>query len=254
MSTDPHEVAPLSVTGLPVAGLVAATARARRLLEDGAWRPGTADAEAAARVLARLTAPLPARTGAAAGAAGARLRAEDRERRLQRIWRTTVHHLDAGLVSPAMAALLATVARTLLPWYAAPNRRPAAAAPQYPAAGGAFDRAEPPAPEAGEALLPELTDLFGALAAPYPEGCDPSAPPAEPWRVRYVGRFRHYEKPGPGVWSATTLRCPACAEADGPWEVTCDEQHRTTLGCPCGERITHHGLDPSELLLVLPSP
>ncbi|MET9012818.1 hypothetical protein ABZX74_18140 [Streptomyces olivaceoviridis] len=71
----------------------------------GQWRPSPADAEAAVAVLGRLTAALPVRRGAAA-----RTRATDQGRRLQRVLRTVLHHLDAGAVSPSAAALLAAVA------------------------------------------------------------------------------------------------------------------------------------------------
>lgn len=84
--------------------------------------------------LGRLTAPLPARRAAAA-----RTRATDRDRRLQRVLRTALHHLDAGAVSPSAAALLAAVVRAPLPWHGVPNPPAAAAAPRYGAGPGASD-------------------------------------------------------------------------------------------------------------------
>ncbi|MEU2392573.1 hypothetical protein [Streptomyces sp. NPDC007369] len=71
-------------------------------------------------------------------------------------------------------------------------------------AGGA---AVPPT-EAGEALLPELVELFAALDAAGPSGAVPLTPPAEPWQVRHAGRFRRCGRPAPGVWTADTVRCP----------------------------------------------
>ncbi|TDF47859.1 hypothetical protein E2C00_18445 [Streptomyces sp. WAC05374] len=208
----------------------------------GRWRPAPADAEAAAAVLARLTAPLPDRRGRAA-----RQRAADRDRRLQRVLRTTLHHLDAGAVSPPAAALLAALARALLPWHAAPNPPPAAAAPRYTAGPGGTA----PPTDAGEALLPGLTALFTALAATGAPGTAQLTPPAAPRRVRYAGRFRRHARPAPGVWTAETVRCPACGATDGPWAVTCDWR-RVTLGCPCGAVTDRHGLALSEVWLVLP--
>ncbi|NEC42426.1 hypothetical protein G3I63_12060, partial [Streptomyces sp. SID8016] len=90
----PTSASASGVSPLPVRALHREAERARGWLESGVWRPDAADAEAAARVLARLTAPLPRR-----GAAWARARTVDRDRRLQRIWRSAVHHLDAGAVS-----------------------------------------------------------------------------------------------------------------------------------------------------------
>ncbi|MFF7208938.1 hypothetical protein ACFZAU_00200 [Streptomyces sp. NPDC008238] len=214
--------------------------RAQRFLAGGEWRPTDADADAAAGVLARLTAPLPVR-----GAAGARARAEDRDRRLQRIWRSAVHHLDAGAVSPQATALLAAVARVYLPWYASPTPPTAAAAPRYPS-----HQAVPPT-EAGEDLLPGLTALFAALAAPRPPGTAALTPPAVPWQARYAGRFRHYGRPARDVWTADTFHCPGCARADGPWSVACDWR-RIALGCPCGVVTGEHGLRFSEVWLLLP--
>lgn len=222
------------------------SSRARLFLTAGGWRPTDADTAAAGRVLARLTAPLPAR-----GASAARARATDRDRRLQRIWRTTVHHLDAGAVSTSAAALLAAVARAFLPWYAAPNPPAAAAAARYPVSQDTADGLPVPPTEAGEALLPDLTELFSALAAPNPSGTTALTPPAVPWEVRYTGRFRHYGRPAPGVWTADTVHCPGCARADGPWTVAGDWR-RITLGCPCGLVIDEHGLTFSEVWLRLP--
>ncbi|MEU3881614.1 hypothetical protein [Streptomyces californicus] len=258
----PTSASASGVSPLPVRALHREAERARGWLESGAWRPDAADAEAAARVLARLTAPLPRR-----GAAWARARAVDRDRRLQRIWRSAVHHLDAGAVSPPAAALLAAVARAYAPWYGTPNPPPAAAAPRYPVPSGsaapegaaahgaatrdAADRPEAPPTDAGEALLPGLTDVFTALAAPAPPGTGDRYPAAVPWRTRYAGRFRHYGRPARHVWTADTFRCPGCSNADGPWTVVCDWR-RVTLGCPCGVTTDRHGLTFSEVFLVLP--
>lgn len=148
---------------LPTCALARESGRARRLLAAGQWRPARADAEAAAAVLARLAAPLPARRPATA-----RVRAADRDRRLQRILRTALHHLDAGAVSPPAAVLPAGVARALLPWYAVPSPSAAAAAPRYGRAPGASADAVAPPTGAGEALLPGLVELFAALAAAGP--------------------------------------------------------------------------------------
>ncbi len=95
---------------LPTRALALESGRARQHLASDEWRLSSPDAEAVAAVLARLTAPLPARRGTAE-----RIRATDRDRRLQRILRTAVHHLDAGAVSPPAAALLPAVARALSP-------------------------------------------------------------------------------------------------------------------------------------------
>ncbi|MFI2373579.1 hypothetical protein ACH5AO_00650 [Streptomyces sp. NPDC018964] len=219
--------------------------RARQFLAAGEWRLSPADAEAVVAVLARLTAPLPTRRGTAA-----RTRATDRDRRLQRILRTTVHHLDAGAVSPSAAALLAAVARALLPWHAAPNPPLAAAAPRYGITPDTTERAAPPT-EAGEALLPGLTALFTALAATDAPGAVPLTPPVESWQARHAGRFRHYTRPARDVWAAETVGCPECGGKDGPWTVTCD-WHRATLGCPCGAVLREHGPAFSEIWLVLP--
>ncbi|MFF8742346.1 hypothetical protein [Streptomyces californicus] len=258
----PTSASASGVSPLPVRALHRETERARGWLESGVWRPDAADAEAAARVLARLTAPLPRR-----GAAWTRARAVDRDRRLQRIWRSAVHHLDAGAVSPPAAALLAAVARAYVPWYGTPNPPPAAAAPRYPVPSGsaapegaaaqraairdAADRPEAPPTDAGEALLPGLTDVFTALAAPAPPGTGARHPAAVPWRTRYAGRLRHYGRPARHVWTADTFRCPGCSNADGPWTVVCDWR-RVTLGCPCGVTTDRHGLTFSEVFLVLP--
>lgn len=160
---------------LPTRALTRETRQARQLLAAGKWRPAAADSEAAAAVLARLSAPLPSRRAGAIRAI-----ATDRDRRLQRIWRTTRHHLDAGAVSPPAVALLAAVARALLPWHAAPTPPAAAAAPRYrPPAGGADEWAMPPT-EAGEALLPDLIALFSDLTSASPPGTLPLTPSAEP--------------------------------------------------------------------------
>ncbi|CAL9332877.1 hypothetical protein SUDANB105_00110 [Streptomyces sp. enrichment culture] len=240
-------MAALGARPLLTRALTRESERARQLLTVGEWRPAASDAEAAAAVLARLTAPLPTRR-----AATARTSATDRDRRLQRILRTTLHHLDAGVVSPPTAALLAAVARALLPWHAHPNPPAAAAAPRYgtwhqPPSGG---MALPPT-EAGEALLPELIDLFTALADPCPPGTAPRTPQAVPWQALYAGRFRRYGGPAPGVWTAETFGCPACGGTTGPWTVACDWR-LITLGCPCGEVTHEHGLAFSEVWLLLP--
>ncbi|GLX37661.1 hypothetical protein Sros01_37340 [Streptomyces roseochromogenus] len=222
------------------------TGRARQLLALGEWRPSSADTEAATAVLGRLTAPLPARRGGTAW-----LSASDRDRRLQRILRTTVHHLDAGSVSPPAAALLAAVGRALLPWYAAPNPPTAAAAPQYGVAPRTADGVTVPPTEAGESLLPDLIALFTTLVAASPPGAVPVKPSVEPWQVRYTGRFRRHGRPAPGVWTAETIRCPGCGRTAGPWAVTCDWR-LITLGCPCGVVTREHGLAFSEVCLLLP--
>ncbi|MFD5343120.1 hypothetical protein ACFWJY_04970 [Streptomyces anulatus] len=175
----------------------------------------------------------------------------DRDRRLQRIWRSAVHHLDAGAVSPPASALLAAVARALLPWYATPNPPAAAAAPRYPTPHGTANGSPDRPTEAGEALLPDLIALFAALAAPTPSGTAPRTPAAVPWQFEYSGRFRHYERPAKDVWTADTFRCLGCARADGPWVVACDWR-LVTLGCPCGLVTDQHGLTLSEAFLVLP--
>ncbi|ALO98340.1 hypothetical protein SHL15_7331 [Streptomyces hygroscopicus subsp. limoneus] len=231
---------------LPVGALGRESARALRLVAAGQWRPSPADAEAAVAVLGRLTAALPVRRGAAA-----RTRATDRDRRLQLVLRTVVHHLDAGAVSPSAAALLAAVARALLPWHGVPNPPAAAAAPAYGARPGASDGVARTPTEAGEALLPGLIVVFSALAAPSPPGAGPLTPPAEPWQVRYEGRFRRHGHPAPGVWTASTVHCPGCGGTTGPWTVTCDWS-RIALGCPCGSVTRAHGLAFSEVRLVLP--
>ncbi|MEV1066065.1 hypothetical protein [Streptomyces sp. NPDC050263] len=220
--------------------------RARQLLAAGEWRPAASDAEAAAAVLARLTAPLPTRR-----AATARTLATDRDRRLQRILRTTLHHLDAGAVSPPAAALLAAVARALLPWHAHPNPPAAAAAPRYAAAARPSDAVAVPPTEAGDALLPDLIALFATLAERCLPGRAPLTPPAVPWEVRYAGRFRRYGRPAPGVWTAETVGCPGCGGTAGPWTVTCDWR-LITLSCPCGVATHEHGLAFSEAWLLLP--
>lgn len=220
--------------------------RARQLLATGQWRPAAADCQAAARVLARLTAPLPARRAAAT-----RILATDRDRRLQRILRTTLHHLDAGAVSPPAAALLAAVARAFLPWHATPNPSPAAAAPQYETPVGAAHGPAAAPTQAGEALLPDLIALFTPLAAASPPGSIPLTPPLEPWQIQYTGCFRRYGQPAFGVWTARTFGCPACAGKAGPWAVACDWR-LIWLGCPCGAVTHQHGLAFSEVWLCLP--
>ncbi|GGX63161.1 hypothetical protein [Streptomyces fructofermentans] len=225
------------------------SARAERLLATGGWLPAPADAEAATRVLARLTAPLPVRR-----TASERTRTADRDRRLQRVLRSAVHHLDAGAVGAPTAALLAAVARALLPWHAAPNPPAAAAAPRYdtpPKPNGAAHAPGRPPTDAGEALLPRLSSLFASLAEAAPAGAASAAPPVEPWSVRYAGRFRHYGRPAPQVWTARTFHCPGCAGADGPWTVTCDWR-LVTLVCVCGSVSDDHGLAFSEVWLLLP--
>lgn len=231
---------------LPTRALVRQSERSRRLLNSGDWRPAPADTEAAAAVLGRLTTPLPTRRTATE-----KTQATDRDRRLQRILRTALHHLDADAVSPPAAALLAAVARALLPWHAAPNPPAAAAAPRYGAPPGTpADVAAPPT-EAGEALLPDLIALFATLAAPSPPGTVPCAPAIEPWTVRHAGPFRRHGRPAPGVWTAETVACPGCGRTAGPWTVTCD-WHLLALGCPCGTVTRDHGLSFSEVWLLLP--
>ncbi|MBT2395034.1 hypothetical protein [Streptomyces sp. ISL-100] len=220
--------------------------RARQLLTSGEWRPASSDAEAAAAVLARLTAPLPTQR-----ATTARTPATDRDRRLQRILRTTLHHLDAGAVSPPTAALLAAVARALLPWHANPNPPAAAAAPRYGAASRPSDGVAVAPTEAGEALLPDLIALFTTLAATCPPGTVPLTPPALRWQVPHAGRFRRHGRPATGVWTAETVGCPGCGGTAGPWTVTCDWR-LITLGCPCGVVTHEHGLAFSEVWLLLP--
>ncbi|MFD8289010.1 hypothetical protein ACFV2B_12460 [Streptomyces lavendulae] len=242
---EPEDVLPSTTCSdpfpLPTRTLTLESSRARQLLADGRWRLAQADAAAVAAVLARLTAPLPERPAAAV-----RLRATDRDRRLQRVLRTAVHHLDAGAVSPPVAALLAAVARALLPWHGYPNPPAAAAAPRY-----AADAPQSPPTEAGESLLPGLAALFTTLRATHSPDASVLTPPAEQWRARHTGGFRHHSKPGPGVWAAETVSCTGCGGKDGPWTVTCDWR-RTTLGCPCGTVNREHGLSFSEIWLVLP--
>ncbi|MEV4946922.1 hypothetical protein [Streptomyces sp. NPDC053755] len=166
---------------LPTRALTRESERARRLLDAGHWHPAPADTHALAAVLARLAAPLPTRKHPSG-----RTRLTDRDRRLHRVLRSAVHHLDAGAVDPPAAALLAAVARALLPWHAVPNPPAAAAAPRY---GGERGTAPGEAPTgAGEALLPDLIALFTDLAAPRRAGRSPApAPLMEPWRVRHSG-------------------------------------------------------------------
>ncbi|MDQ1065216.1 hypothetical protein QFZ32_000655 [Streptomyces canus] len=244
--TNGHEPREAAFGSLPTRALTREAGRARHLLAAGKWRPAAADSKAAAAVLARLAAPLPSRRAAAI-----RTLAMDRDRRLQRILRTTLHHLDAGAVSPPAAALLAAVARAFLPWHAAPNPPAAAAAPRYgPPAGRADDLTLPPT-EAGEALLPDLIEIFAVLASASPPGTVSLTPSVEPWQVRYAGRFRRYGRPAFGVWTAETVDCPACGGKSGPWTVTCDWR-LISLGCPCGVVTHEHGLAFSEVWLLLP--
>ncbi|MFI1766189.1 hypothetical protein ACH41H_29635 [Streptomyces sp. NPDC020800] len=175
----------------------------------------------------------------------------DRDRRLQRLLRTTLHHLDAGAVTPPAAALLAAVARAFLPWHAAPNPPRAAAAPRYGTPAETMDGPGVPPTEAGEALLPDLIAVFAALASTSLPGTVPLTPPVEPWQVLYAGCFRRYRRPDFGVWTAETVGCPACGGAAGPWTVTCDWRV-ISLGCPCGVVTHDHGLAFSEVWLLLP--
>lgn len=142
--------------------------------------------------------------------------------------------------SPSRCAILTRVSPALRP------TPPGAAA--APGCGGG-----PSAPptEAGEALLPGLIALFTALAAASPPGTVPLTPPAEPWQLRYEGRFRRHGRPAAGVWTAETVGCPACGGQAGPWTVTCDWR-RLSLGCPCGVVTDGHGLAFSEVWLLLP--
>jgi hypothetical protein len=108
---------------------------------------------------------------------------------------------------------------------------------------------------AGEALLPDLIALFTDLAASQragrPRALTPPLELVELWKVRHSGRFRHYGRPSPGVWTATTFRCRGCEGAAGPWTVTCDWR-LLALGCPCGVVTDDHGLTLSEVWLCLP--
>ncbi|MFE5941968.1 hypothetical protein [Streptomyces sp. NPDC056480] len=256
--TDGHEAswADFGSPVLPTRSLAREAGRARQLLVAGEWRPAAPDSGAATAVLKRLAAPLPSRQ-----AASARTTLTDRDRRLQRILRTALHHLDAGAVSPRAAALLAAVARAFLPWHGAPNPPPAAAAPRYGSSIGATGGPSVPPTDAGEALLPALVELFTLLASgsrpgtvpvgTVPVGTLPVTPRVDPWQVRYAGRFRHYGRPAAGVWTAETFGCPACAGVTGPWTVACDDG-RMSLGCPCGVVTREHGLALSEVWLVLP--
>lgn len=239
------------VEPLKTRALTREAARAGQLLATQEWRPAPADSEAAAAVLARLTAPLPARRAANAGTL-----ITDRDRRLQRLLRTTLHHLDAGAVSPPAAALLAGVARAFLPWHAAPNPPRAAAAPRYGNPAGTADGpAAAPPTAAGEALLPDLIALFTLLASASPPATapitPPLTPPVVPWQVRYAGRFRRYGRPAAGVWTAATVGCPVCGNETGPWTVACDWR-LISLGCRCGAVTHEHGLAFSEVWLLLP--
>lgn len=236
----------LGLRSLQTRALMREAGNEKRLLAAGEWRPSAADSEAAASVLDRLAAPLPARRATTAS-----MVATDRDRRLQRLLRTTLHHLDAGVVSPPAVALLAAVARAFLPWYATPNPPGAAAAPRYGAPGGTADGLAGPPTATGEALLPELTELFAALAATRGPGAASLTPPAEPWQLRYAGRFRRYGRPAAGVWTAETVACPACGGTAGPWTVMCDWL-LISLGCPCGMTTHEHGLAFSEVWLLLP--
>ncbi|SES41210.1 hypothetical protein SAMN04487983_105039 [Streptomyces sp. yr375] len=231
---------------LQTRALTRESGRARQLLAAGEWCPAAADSEAAAAVLDRLAASLPTRRPATA-----RTSATDRDRRLQRLLRTTLHHLDAGTVSPPAAALLAGVARAFLPWHATPNPPGAAAAPRYGTPEGAADTPAVPPTRAGEALLPDLTALFTVLASTSLPGTVPLTPPVEPWEVWYAGRFRRYGRPAFGVWTAETVACPGCGGKAGPWTVSCDWR-LISLGCPCGVVTHEHGLAFSEVWLPLP--
>ncbi|MFD4656025.1 hypothetical protein ACFWP2_10380 [Kitasatospora sp. NPDC058444] len=229
--------------------LVRESARVRRLLAAGQWHPGAADIEAAAAVLARLSAPLPARRSVPAPAP-----LLDRDRRLQRVLRTAVHHLDAGAVSAPVAALLAGVARALVPWHAHPNPPATAPAPAYGATPGPVGGVGVAPTDAGEALLPGLVALLAAVTtttAACPPGTLPSAPVAVHWYGRYAGRLRCYGRPGPGLRTATTVACAGCGAAQGPWAVSCDWR-RITLRCPCGAVTREHGLAFSEVWLLVP--
>ncbi|KUH38253.1 hypothetical protein ATE80_13780 [Streptomyces kanasensis] len=246
--TSGHEIhgAAFGPRPLQTRALTREAGRARQLLAAGGWRPAAADSEAAAAVLTRLAATLPARRASTASTL-----ATDRDRRLQRILRTTIHHLDAGTVSPPAAALLAAMARAFLPWHATPNPPRAAAAPRYGSQAGTAGGLAAPPTEAGEALLPDLIALFAVLASASPPETVPVMPPVDPWQVRYAGRFRRYGRPAFGVWTAETVGCPACGAQAGPWTVTCD-WHLISLGCPCGAVTHEHGLAFSEVWLLLP--
>ncbi|WP_412079454.1 hypothetical protein ACLF6K_38475 (plasmid) [Streptomyces xanthophaeus] len=244
--TSGHETQGAAFGPLPTLALTREAGRTRQLLAAGEWHPAAADSEAAAAVLTRLAAPLPVRRTATA-----RTLVTDRDRRLQRILRTTLHHLDAGAVSPTAAALLAAVARAFLPWHATPNPPAAAAAPRYGTPAGTADGLAVPPTEAGEDLLPDLIALFAELASASPPGTVPLTPPVEPWQVQYAGRFRRYGRPAFGVWTAETVGCPACGGKAGPWTVTCDWRV-ISLGCPCGVVTHEHGLAFSEVWLLLP--
>ncbi|MET8968462.1 hypothetical protein [Streptomyces hydrogenans] len=208
-----------------------------RELDAVRWRPGPADSDAAAAVRARLAAPLPARPDADA-----------RDRRLQRLLRTVLYHLDGGAVSPPAAALLAAMARAFLPWHAWPNPPVAAAAPTYATPVRAADGTAAVPTGVAEALLPGLIGLFTTLATPLPPGAVPRNPVVGPRRIVHAGRFRRHGRPAPGVWTAETFRCPGCGEADGPWIVTCD-WWVAVLGCACGFETREHGLAFSEIWL-----
>ncbi|WP_369254426.1 hypothetical protein [Streptomyces sp. R35] len=201
-SGDETQGAVFGLGPLQTRALAREAGRARGFLAAGEWCPAAADCEAAAAVLGRLVAPLPARR-----AATVRTLATDRDRRLQRLLRTTLYHLDAGTVSPPAAALLAAVARAFLPWYATPNPPAAAAAPRYGTPAGTAEGLAVPPTEAGEALLPDLIALFAVLASASLPGTVPLTPPVEPWQLRYAGRFRRYGRPAFGVWTAETVAC-----------------------------------------------
>lgn len=227
------------MTELHARALARESTRCRQLLESGQWRPTSADQAAAAAVLHRLSSQLPVRKGVMK-----RARGTDRDRRLQRVLRTAVHHLDAGAVTPQAAALLAAVARAFLPWHGTPTPVPAAAAPRYmPMA--------PPDADAGEALLPDLAALFTVLAAPPQPGRTSVTPPAVPWRATHAGRFRRHGRPARDVWTADTVACPGCGGIEGPWAVACDWR-TVELACPCGTATAAHGLSFSEIWLLLP--
>ncbi|MEW2288412.1 hypothetical protein [Streptomyces sp. NPDC047841] len=198
--------------------------------------------------------PLPAR-GAVPGEAGLTAppsvrRAAGRHRRLQRVLRTVLHRLGAGAVSRSAAAPLAAVARALPAWHGIPNPPVAAAAPRYGAGPGVPNGVASTPTEAGEALLPGLTAVFGALAAP--------GLPVSP---------RSRRRPGPGrsgTRAGSAARPPRARRVDGPdgalpgmrgrgraWTVTCDRSP-ITPGCPRGTVTRAHGLAFPEVRPVPP--
>lgn len=80
----------MTPASLATRALARESGRARRLLAAQQWHPAPADGHAAATVLARHTAPLPTRKHSSE-----QTRITDRNRRLQRILRSALHHLDA---------------------------------------------------------------------------------------------------------------------------------------------------------------